>query len=168
MLARFRLCTWLPLTQCLLGGVFGVLGAWQRVSALDRLAFFDQPLWNTTARFHVWPLPYKLALSINLPSFLVAALVASPFVKSPRIAEYAVMALSVLLAFPIWRGIGSRLDQRIEAKQISIHAALGGCLAFDAVCVVGALALPGAFGLGPLVWIAGAIPLWRLRVASDR
>src|SRR5262249_28618319 len=101
-----------------------------------------------------------------LPSFLVGALVASPLVKSPRIAEYAVMALAVLLAFPIWRGIGSRLDQRIEAKQISIHAALGGCLAFDTVCLVGALTLSGAFGLGPLVWIAGAVPLWRVRVTS--
>src|SRR6516165_7252683 len=52
--------------------------------------------------FSCSPWPYKPALSINLPSFLAGALVASPFVKSPRIADYAVMALSVLLAFPIW------------------------------------------------------------------
>jgi len=84
MLARFRFRTWLPLTQCLLGGIFGLLGAWQRVSVLDRAAFFDQTLWHTTARFHVWPWPYKLALSINLPSFFVGALLASPFVKCPK------------------------------------------------------------------------------------
>jgi len=33
----------------------------------------------------VWPWPYKLALSINLPSFFVGALLlASPFVKCPK------------------------------------------------------------------------------------
>ena len=166
MLARLRFRIWLPLIQCLLGAIFGVLGAWQRVSVLNRVGFFDQPLWNTTARFHFWPWAYKVAISINLPSFLVGALVASPFVKSPQVAEYVAMALTALLGIPIWRAIGSRIDHGIKANHIPMHTGLGGCLAFDIVCVIGAFAVPYAFGLGPLAWLAGVVAFWRVRVDS--
>jgi hypothetical protein len=167
MLPQYRFRTWLPLSQCLLGGLFGLLGAWQRVSVLGQ-SEFGQSLWNTTARFHVWPWPYKLALSINLPSFLMGTLVASPFVMLPELAEYLVMALAALLGIPIWRAIGSRIDHGIERKDILKHTALVACIAFDVVCLIGAFAVRYAVGLGPVAWFVGMVAFRRVRGASIR
>jgi hypothetical protein len=96
----------------------------------------------------------------------MGALVASPFVKLPQMAEYVVMALAALLGIPIWRAIGSRIDHGIEGKHILMHTVLVGCLAFDVVCLIGAFAVPYAFGLGPVAWFVGVVAFWRVRGAS--
>jgi hypothetical protein len=70
---RFRLL--LPITQCGLAAIFGGFGLWQRYAILNRPVFFEgQTLWNSTARFHVWPWPYKFAAIANIPAFLLGVL----------------------------------------------------------------------------------------------
>jgi hypothetical protein len=51
---RFRVL--LPSAECLLAAVFGGVGHWQRSTILSRPWFSEgQTMWNSTARFHVWP-----------------------------------------------------------------------------------------------------------------
>jgi len=65
---RFR--TLLPVAQCALAALFGGVGLWQRSVILSRPFFGGEPLWNSTARFHVWPWPYEFAVVSNVPRFL--------------------------------------------------------------------------------------------------
>jgi hypothetical protein len=66
----------LPLAQCPLAAFFGGLGLWQRAAILSRPGFGEgSTLWDTTARYHVWPWPFKFAVVTNTPAFLTWALV---------------------------------------------------------------------------------------------
>src|ERR1035438_34344 len=158
---RFR--TLLPISQGLACGLLGLLGAWQRIAGLNRMTFGDQPLWNTTARFHFWPWPYKLAVSVNLPSFIAGGLLVWPLGRRWQLAEYTAMALSLLIGVLLWYWIGSRLDRSVEAKYVRLRTVLVALFVFDFVCLAGALTLPGVFGLGVLTWFAAVILLSRLR-----
>lgn len=166
MAAGIRFQIWLPLTHAFLGGFFGVLGAWQRVSALNGPGLGGDTLWHSTAIFHFWPWSYKFALSINWPAFLGAALIGSAIAQAPPVAEYTAMALSALLAVPIWRWIGSRLDNSLRSGRIALKSVLGIWLSFNLVCLLGALTLPGPLGLSVVAWIGGAVVLLKFRIAT--
>ena len=74
--SRFRML--LPAAETVLAGLFGGIGLWQRNQILDRPFLGGQPLWESTARFHVWPWPYKVAAISDLPAFLAGSLVSLP------------------------------------------------------------------------------------------
>jgi hypothetical protein len=166
MAATIRFRALLPFAHALIGGIFGTLGAWQRVSALNRPIWDGETLWHTTARFHFWPWPYKFALSINWPAFLGAALLSSALGNSPQIDDYAAMALSALFAIPIWYWIGSRFDDSIRSGCIGLRSLIGIWLLFILACLVGALTLPGAFGLSFVAWIFGVVVLSKCRAGK--
>jgi hypothetical protein len=158
---RFRAL--LPFAHALVGGILGTLGAWQRVSALNRKGFGGETLWHSTARFHFWPWPYKFALSVNLPAFLGTALLSSALGNPTQIGDYAAMLLSALFAIPIWYWIGSRFDDSIRSGRNCLRSLLGIWLSFIFLCLMGALALPGLFGLSLIAWTTGVVVLLKCR-----
>ena len=68
----------LPAAETVLAGLFGGIGLWQRNQILGRPFLGDQTLRESTARFHVWPWPYKFAAISNMPAFLAGGLVSLP------------------------------------------------------------------------------------------
>ena len=103
----------LPIAQSWLAIGFGGFGLWRRSAILSRPLFDGQTLWDSTARFHVWPWPYKFASVLNLPALIAGSLVSLPLdIIRPNLPEY-VANVPVLLFIPLlWYWIGSRLDKR--------------------------------------------------------
>ena len=101
----------LPTIEFCIAIIFGGVGLRQRYTVLSRPIFQNQTLWDTTARFHVWPWPYKFALIANLPAFFAGSIVVFPFsVKWPALPE-CLQALSALAFVSIlWYWIGIRID----------------------------------------------------------
>src|SRR5260370_2424836 len=65
----------LPAVQSAIAVLFGGTGLWQRSAILSRPWFSEgQTMWDTTARFRVWPWPYKFAVVSNFPAFMAGAL----------------------------------------------------------------------------------------------
>jgi hypothetical protein len=73
---RFRVL--LPVVETTLATLAGGIGLWQRHQILNQRFLGDHTLWESTARFHVWPLPLRFAVVSNVPSFLASALVRWP------------------------------------------------------------------------------------------
>src|SRR5882672_1266260 len=102
----------LPISQTALALSFGGWGIWIRDSILSR-TFFGSTLWNSTARFHIWPWPYKFAVVLNMPAFLVGLLLAWPLdTFRPGLSESVSLLPALLLVPLLWYSIGSGLDQR--------------------------------------------------------
>src|SRR5262249_34884148 len=75
-------------------------------------------LWDTTARYHVWPWPWKFAVVTNTPAFLTWALISWPASdRWPTIPEAAMAAPSLLFAAILWYAVGSWFDQRWGAPE---------------------------------------------------
>jgi hypothetical protein len=71
MIRGLRFRTFLPIAECGFAALFGGLGLWQRSTILSRAGFGEgRTLWDSTARFHVWPWPFKFAVVMNTPAFL--------------------------------------------------------------------------------------------------
>jgi hypothetical protein len=174
---RFRM--FLPVAQAVLAGLSGAVGLWQRNQILGRPGIFDdQTLWESTARFHVWPWPYKFAAISNLPAFLTGSLVLEPIdtlwprllnSTRPELAEAFELALSLLFVAMLWYWVGYRIDQRWG------RAGADGVLAntktpwillsvFTVVCFTGAFLPLGYVGYvpyGAVVWIGTAATILR-------
>jgi hypothetical protein len=71
---QFR--TVLPVLQTVLAVLFGGWGLWLRNSILGKPFLENSTLWNSTARFHVWP--FKFAAIMNMPPSTALPLGASP------------------------------------------------------------------------------------------
>src|SRR5712692_164328 len=100
----------LPVAQCALAALFGGAGLWQRFAILSRPFLEGQTLWDTTARYHVWPWAYKFAAILNMPAFLAYALL---WVGFP---EAVALAPSLLLVALLWYRVGCRLDRQCGAE----------------------------------------------------
>jgi hypothetical protein len=102
----------LPVSQSVVAVFFGGWGLWQRNEILSH-AWLG---WNSTARFHVWPWPFKFAAIANMPAFFVGLLLAWPLdALRPGLPEW-VSYLPVLLLIPLlWYLVGSWLDKRSSA-----------------------------------------------------
>jgi hypothetical protein len=145
----------LPLSQVVSAGVFGGWGLWQRHQILSHDYLFGIG-WNSTARFHVWPWPFKFAVIQNLPAFLAGALIPCPISSAnPNLSETVQLAPSLLLVLVLWYGIGAWLD-RWSSVGKGPWVLLG---VFTAVCLVGAFIPIGHVGYlpyGVLVWLVAA------------
>lgn len=158
--SRFRIL--LPAAQCGLATLFGGIGLWQRSEILNRTVFGNQPLWNSTAVFHVWPWPYKFAIVSNVPAFLVGTLLLSPIgIAWPELPESAQIAPSLLFVALLWRWVGSRLDRRWRVGDKAPWIAL---FAFTLVCLAGAFLPIGYAGFIPygfVVWVITVLTISR-------
>jgi hypothetical protein len=136
MKARLRFRTILPFVGVLTAALFGGIGLWQRSSILSRPFFENQTMWDTTARFHVWPWPYKFAAILNLPALFGDLLLTIPIdaIKS-NLPDAVESAPTLLFAWFLWRWVGSRLDRRWKIADKAPWIAL---IVFTLVSLVGA------------------------------
>src|SRR6185437_3291941 len=70
MLARFRLRLSIAITATAIAEAFAAVGLWQRHHILNQPFFMGMAMWESTARFHVWPWPFKFAAILALPAFV--------------------------------------------------------------------------------------------------
>jgi hypothetical protein len=144
-MGRFR--TILPFVHCGSAALFGGWGLWQRSAILSRPFLEGQTLGDSTARFHVWPWPYKFAVVANLPAFLAGLMSAWPVSSMwPKLPESAQLVPSLLCAVILWRWVGSRLDRRWRDRQDSMDRIIALHSGMSRWCV-------------PSTWIHGIYPV---------
>ncbi len=154
----------LPLVQCPLAALFGGVGLWQRSAILSRPGFGEgQTLWDSTARFHVWPWPFKLAVVTNLPAFLSWALLGWPIGERwPEIPEGMMYAPALFFVAILWYGMGAWMDRRwgrtgtpaSDAMTPWILLALFTSLCVTAVFARVQFATSDYLVLGAVIWLA--------------
>ena len=144
----------LTVVQCAFAALFGGWGLWKRSEILGRVFTADgQTLWDTTARFHVWPWPFKFAVVTNTPAFLCWALVSWPLGdRWPNAPEMAMAAPSLLFVALLWLAVGRWIDSHWAS---STRVVWGSLLGFTLICAAGASVPSTTFYLawGVLVWI---------------
>lgn len=163
MTRKIRLRTLLPVAQCGLAVLFGGVGLWQRHETLNQPWFGNQTLWDTTARLHVWPWPYKFAAILNMPAFIGGMLLSSLLgVFASKLPEIVQSAQALVFVPPLWYWVGSRLDRRLGEMDgsPSSKSAWAFLLVLILICLVGAflpLAYVGYLPYGIAVWIAASL-----------
>jgi hypothetical protein len=156
----------LPTLQTIVAVAFGGWGLWVRNAILSRPFVLGMTGWESTARFHVWPWPYKFAAVLNMPALLAGALVSWPFnALLPVLSGSLSVLLTLLFVFFLWYWIGSWLDQgRFAHKSKSgVKGQWTLVVAFVAICAA-ASSIPQSIGghvsffpAGILIWLIAAI-----------
>ena len=158
--------TVLPISQTVLAAILGGWGLWLRNSILSRPFWGDSTWWNTTARFHVWPWPFKFEAVVNMPAFLVGSLLSWPLdALHPGLPEW----VSILPVLPcvtlLWYWIGLRLEhrQRSHWGRRVMNGQWIMLLLFTGICAA-ASSIPERVGgytsyilSGLVVWVIAAI-----------
>jgi nitrate reductase NapE component len=156
---RFR--TVLPVAELAVAALFGGIGLWQRSVILSR-SLFGQTLWESTARFHVWPWPYKFAAVSNLPALVAGLLLTIPIsAMKPTLPEALQLAPALLFVLFLWYWVGARLDRRWSVSDKTPWIAL---LVFTLVSLAGAIIPLGYVGYLPYgftVWMLAAVTISR-------
>jgi hypothetical protein len=160
----------LPLVQTAIAVSFGGWGLWLRNFALSS-PFFDSTLWNSTARFHVWPWPYKFAVIQNIPAFLLGLLTSLAIdALKPGLPEWVQELPSLLLVYALWYLIGSWLERtqalRDEGGSKSTYWPWVLLCFFTTISLLGALSSGRHFGsytsfipFGVVLWIVLGIAM---------
>lgn len=160
---RLRFRTILPVAEFVFAVSFGGLGLWERAAILNLPGFgAGQTLWDSTARFHVWPWPFRFAAVTNLPAFLAWSFLGGPIsLRWPALPEGAITAPSLLLVAMFWYWVGSRLDRRWKVSDKTPWIAL---FAFTLVSLAGALSQFGYvdyLSYGFTIWVIAAAAIFR-------
>ncbi|HYH01101.1 MAG TPA: hypothetical protein VD837_18390 [Terriglobales bacterium] len=167
MLCEIRFRFLLPIAQTFSAAIFGGVGLWQRHHILSQPWLGDQTMWETTARFHVWPWPFKFAVLTNVPAFLAGALVEWPIESVwSSIPEWIACLPSLAFVPLLWYWVGARFDAKLQASRRKYWMLM---LAFTAVCGLGLL-VPGHVSYipyGVLVWLVFTVVAKR-RGAQDK
>jgi hypothetical protein len=134
--------------------LFGGCGRWERSAILNRVFTVDgQALWDTTARFHIWPWPFKFAVVTNTPAFLCWALVNWPLGgRWPRAPEAAIAAPSLLFVALLWYAVSGWIDKRWGSTP---QVVWGSLLGFTLICAAGVSVPSTTFYLlwGVFLWL---------------
>ena len=150
----------LPVSETVTAIVVGGFGLWQRHHILSQPFVGDQTLWESTARFHVWPLPYRFAVISNIPAFLTAAIVEWPIGRLwPQLPEVCGFVLFVLFVPVLWYLLGSLLDKMQRDKCWAV------LLSFTALAIA-AMFTPGHASYilsGCLLWLAFGVVIGRMK-----
>lgn len=159
---QFR--TALPILQTAVALFFGGWGLWLRNSLLNH-PFLNSTLWSSTARYHVWPWPFKFAAILNMPAFLIGSVLSLPIAAlKPRSPEW-VECLPCLFLVPVmWYLIGFWLDRWQNGRVDTNKRAHWPWLLLVLVTVVSAIgggtsrqffsSYVGFLYFGVLLWIA--------------
>jgi hypothetical protein len=148
----------LPVLQTAIAVSFGGWGLWLRHSILSQ-PFWGSTGWNSTARFHVWPWPFKFAAILNMPAFLCGLLYSWPVDDlHPGLPVWVLLLPSLILVLVLWHMVGSWVDRRqFDAAKIRIprYVAWGVLLLLTLVSVIGALVslYIGFIPFGVAVWL---------------
>ena len=150
----------------LLASFFGGWGLWLRNSILSRPFWGDSTLWNSTARYHIWPWPFKFAAVLNMPAFAAGTLLSLPLdALRPGLPEWC----SVLTVLPfvalLWYRIGVLLDGQTSDSQNETTGLWIAVLVFTVICAA-VSSVPDKIGghtsyvlLGIVVWTIAGIGL---------
>jgi hypothetical protein len=161
----------LPVGQTVLAGLCGGVGLWQRNRILSHASFLGGTWWDSTARFHVWPWPFKLAVISNMPAYLAGLLLAVPIgIVWPHLSEAAQLAPSLIFVAVLWYLVGRRLDRRwrragATAVSLGTRTPWILLLVFTAVCLFGTFLPLGDAGYLPygiLIWLVTAVTIIRM------
>jgi hypothetical protein len=154
-----RFCKVLPLIYVVLATTFGGWGLSQRANILNQ-SWVGGTLWDTTARFHVWPWPYKFAAVMNTPALLAGLLLSRPLsAVAPTSPERLQFAPTLPFVFVLWFFVGAQLERRWGiSDKIAWLLLLGHLLVSLAIALIS----PGytdylVYGL--LFWLLIAIPI---------
>jgi len=157
---RFRII--LPIVECGFAALFGGIGLWQRSAILSRPFVEGETLWNSTARFHVWPWPYKFATVSNMPAFMAGSFLSLPIAAlSHHLPEFVELASCLLCASILWYWVGSRFDLRWTVTDNTPWIAL---VMFTLVSLGGAFIPMGYVGYVPYglaVWTVAFFTILR-------
>ena len=155
-----RFCTLLPIAQCAIAATFGGFGLWWRSSILSRPFFENQTLWNSTARFHVWPWPYKFAVISNFPAFPLGLLPSWPLgLIWPSVPEYIANIPVLFFVLLLWSWVGSRLDRRWPVSDKTPWVGVFFFMLFSLVGAFLPIGYTGYLPYGLAVWLVTAIIL---------
>jgi ABC-type phosphate/phosphonate transport system permease subunit len=161
MAFRGQFCRILPASQVALAALFGGWGLWQRNQILSHDYLFGTG-WNSTARFHVWPWPYKFAAISNLPALFSGLLLTIPIsAVRPTLSEALQLAPTLVFVLLLWFWVGSRLDRRWSVADWTPWIAI---LLFMILSSVGAflpLGYTGFLPYGFALWAVACLALSR-------
>lgn len=167
MLARFRLLLSIAITGTAIAETFAAVGLWQRDHILSQPFFIGTTMWESTARFHVWPWPYKFGAILALPAFMGGWLAMVPFrLLLPTIPETMDLLPTAPLSLLLWYWVAARLEMYSPVRR------------WTSLCVILALSLTGAFlplgytgwliPYGALAWCIAALMLRRARASRQK
>ena len=109
MASKAQFCRILPASQVALAAAFGGWGLWQRNQILSHDYLFGTG-WNSTARFHVWPWPYKFTAISNLPALFAGLLLTIPISAiKPTLSETLQLAPTLVFVFLLWVRVGAAI-----------------------------------------------------------
>jgi hypothetical protein len=158
---RFRL----PVLQFVAATFFGGIGLWQRHQILNQRFIGEQTLWETTAKYHVWPLPYRFAVIPNIPAMLAAGVIEWPIGTIwPNMPEPFGFVLFLLLVPILWFFVGLQLDRDPSAYRRSSWLLIW----FAVFCAI-AMFTPGYVGYvisGSVLWLAFVVLVVRIGAKS--
>jgi len=161
MASRWQFCRILPATQVALAGLFGGWGLWQRNQVLSHDYLFGIG-WNSTARFHVWPWPYKIAAISNLPALSAGLLLTIPIgAMRLRLSETLQLAPTLIFVFLLWLWIGARLDRRWSVAVPTPWIAISLFMVLSSVGAFLPLGYTGYLPYGLVVWVVAYLALSR-------
>jgi hypothetical protein len=157
----------LPVVQTALALALGGWGLWIRNTILSRPFMEGTTLRESTARFHVWPWPFKFTAVLNMPAFLVGGLLSLPLgALYPALANWISIVLILLFVVLLWYWVGARLDNSPGTTRKWILL-----LTFGVTCAA-ASSLPRNVGgyvsyvpLGIVVWLLALVAIGRSKAS---
>ena len=157
MLANLRSRMWVAVLATALAESFGAVGLWQRNHVLSQQFFMGQTLWESTARFHIWPWPFKVAAIWAFPAFFGGSIVMMPVnLLIGPLPEAAELLPAGALALLLWYWVAARLERYAPAIRWASRGV------FLVLILTGAL-LPlgytGWFPFGVLAWCVATLLL---------
>jgi hypothetical protein len=159
MMASLRFRIWFAVIGTAIAEGFGAVGLWQRSHILSRPFFIGQTLWDSTARFHVWPWPFKVAAIWAFPAFFGGSIVMMPVnLFIGRFPEAAELLPSGALALLLWYWVAARLERYPLAIRWTW---LGGFLVLSFTGALLPLGYTGWLPFGVLAWCIATVLLRR-------
>ncbi len=133
---------------------FAAIGLWERSRILSQPFLNGSTMWDSTARFHVWPWPFKFAAIWSMPAFLSGSILMLPIrLIWTTLPEGVDLVPSAVLTALLWHRVGSRLERH---SPVTRWAAL---VLFCTLSLIGAFIPMGYTG-----WVPYGVLMWCIAV----
>lgn len=150
----------IPLIQTVVAVTLGGWGLWLRNAVLSQ-PFFGSTLWNSTARFHVWPWPFKFVAIVNMPAFVIGGILAWPldFIR-PNFPEWVSGVPTLVFVLLLWSSIGAWVDKKLLVEYSASKYRRVWCyLAIFMFVCSAAASVPESVG-GHTSWFVSGLGIW--------
>lgn len=161
MPGRFRFRYLLTAAGTSVSIAFGAVGFWERNHIVSR-PFLNSNLWESTARLHVWPWPFKLAGICDMPAFIGGTLLMLPIrLVCTTLPEFADLVPAGVLTVILWYCVACRLERYSLATRSLL------LICFGLLSLTGALVPIGHTGWLPFGFLMWCIAVLSLRFVSE-